>query len=171
MAPRWLPLLLFCLIAAGCGRSTPTGPDAPRDSSATEPTVSASPTAQAIFDLTNEERRRAGLPVLRANARLMEAARLQAEQMAQLQQIDHVLPDARYPAPPDRLAAAGYRWQAYGENLAAGQRTAAIAVSDWMDSSGHRANIVHTSFTELGTAFTRDANGRAYYVQVFGRPM
>ena len=64
----------------------------------------------------------------------------------------------------------GYAWQAWGENLAAGQPTAADAVSTWMSSSGHRANILSTTFTELGGGYSTDAHGRAYYVQVFATP-
>ncbi len=100
----------------------------------------------------------------------MQAAQIQADQMARLGRIDHVLPDATYPRPEDRLAAADYHWQAYGENLAAGQRSPAEAMSSWMQSSGHRANILNTIYTELGTGYARDAGGRPYYVQVFGRP-
>jgi hypothetical protein len=79
-------------------------------------------------------------------------------------------PGARYPSPPDRLAAAGYNWQAYGENLAFGQRDAARAVADWMASEGHRANIVNTTFTEIGAAYKTDGNGFPYYVEMFGKP-
>jgi uncharacterized protein YkwD len=72
--------------------------------------------------------------------------------------------------PHDRLAAVGYQWQAYAENVAYGQASPASALDAWMHSSGHRANILNASLTELGTGYARDANGRPYYVQVFGRP-
>ncbi len=122
------------------------------------------------MDLTNAERTRAGLAALRTNARLGEAARIHAEQLVAAGRLDHVLADTRYPSLTDRLDAAGYRWQAAGENLAFGQQTAAALVNDWMQSAAHRANILHTSFTEIGVARLVDANSRPYYVQVFGRP-
>jgi len=84
--------------------------------------------------------------------------------------MDHVLRDARYPSPSDRLAAAQYVWEAYGENVAMGQRSAAEVVSAWMKSPGHRANILNPRYTELGIGYALDAAGRPYYAQLFARP-
>jgi uncharacterized protein YkwD len=123
----------------------------------------------AIIDLTNEERAREGLRTLRVEARLSHAAQIQAEQMARSGRLDHVLGEAQYPRPEDRLATAGYPWQAYGENLAFGYADARTTVEGWMTSPGHRQNIVSTSFTEIGAGYAVDASGRPYYAQVFGR--
>ena len=79
---------------------------------------------------------------LRADSRLMQAAQLHADQMARLGRLEHVLSGAQYPRPEDRLAAAGYQWSAYAENIAMGQSSAAAAMDSWMHSSGHRANIL-----------------------------
>jgi uncharacterized protein YkwD len=133
-------------------------------------TAPSSPVDQAIIDLTNQERMRQGLSTLQTEARLSHAARLHAEQLVRAGRLEHVLPDAQYPRPEDRLAAAGYPWQAYGENLAFGYPDARSAVDGWMNSPGHRANIVGTAFTEIGTGHATDASGRTYYAQVFGRP-
>jgi uncharacterized protein YkwD len=130
----------------------------------------ASAIANTLVQLTNAERSNAGLAALRASSRLMEAAQLHADQMARLGRLEHVLSGAQYPRPEDRLAAAGYQWSSYAENIAMGQTTAAAAMDSWMRSSGHRANILSTSNTEIGIAFARDSAGRPYYVQVFGRP-
>jgi uncharacterized protein YkwD len=130
----------------------------------------ASAIANTIVQMTNAERSNAGLPVLRSSAQLMEAARLHADQMARLGRLEHVLSGAQYPRPEDRLAAAGYQWSSYAENIAMGQSTAAAAMDGWMHSSGHRANILSTSNTEIGVGYARDSAGRPYYVQVFGRP-
>jgi uncharacterized protein YkwD len=129
-----------------------------------------SPVAAAIVDLTNQERTRLGLGTLRAEARLTRAAQLQAEQMARVERLDHVLPEAQYPRPEDRLTAASYGWQTYGENLASGYPDARSVVDGWMNSPGHRANIVGTGFTEIGAGHAVDGAGRPYYTQVFGRP-
>ena len=171
----WLIACLPVLVAAvacSSGTETPTGPSTDIVVSAT-PSRSPVPTATitaAIIELTNLERQRVGLPALRAEARLMQAAQLQAEQNATLGRLDHVLPDARYPSPEDRLAAAGYPWQAYGENIAYGHASVAAVVTAWMNSPGHRENIVSPSFTEIGAGHTIDRSGRPYYAQVFGRP-
>jgi uncharacterized protein YkwD len=120
--------------------------------------------------LTNDERAAAGIPALQSSSALMQAAQLHASQMAAARQMAHTLPEATYPTVTDRLNAVGYSWQTYGENIASGQTSAAQAMSGWMQSSGHRANILNTSFTEMGAAFATDSAGRTYYIQVFGRP-
>jgi uncharacterized protein YkwD len=134
--------------------------------------VPASPSkvAAEVVRLTNAERANRGRSRLRTNARLMRAAQLHAEQMARAGQQAHVLPDAVYPHAEDRLAAAGYRWQTYGENLAFGYPNPAAAVHGWMHSRGHRSNIVSLDFTELGVGYATDRSGQPYYVQVFGNP-
>ena len=168
MNPRLLAISLILLVLGGAGCS---GASPGTDTSAPSGLVVAgSAQAGAIADLTNSERTRAGLAVLTVNAKLNTAAQLQADQLASLQILEHEVPGGRYPTPPDRLAAAGYNWQAYGENIASGYPTAADAMAGWMNSSGHRANILNTTFTELGTAVAMDATGRPYYVQVFGKP-
>jgi uncharacterized protein YkwD len=100
----------------------------------------------------------------------MRAAQVHAEQMARARQQAHVLPNAVYPRAEDRLAAAGYSWQSFGENLALGQSSPAEAVRSWMDSRSHRSNIVSPEFTELGVGYAIDRTGRPYYVQVFANP-
>jgi uncharacterized protein YkwD len=127
-------------------------------------------TVSTVLELTNAERSHAGLAPLRENRRLTYAAQLQSEQMESASRVDHVLQGAPYPHPSDRLAAARYGWEAYAENVAAGQRSAADVVSAWMKSSGHRANILNPIYTELGVGVALDEAGRLYYAQVFGRP-
>lgn len=124
----------------------------------------------SIVDLTNVERARAGLTPLLANPQLMRAAQLQAEQMAALGRMSHVLDDGPYPQPHDRLAAAGYRWRAYAENIAYGQSGPEAVTVSWMESAGHRANMLNAKYTELGTGYAVDRRGHPYFVQVFGKP-
>jgi len=149
--------------------AAPTAPHAFAAESPAAPAV-ASATVSTVLELTNVERSRAGLPPLRENSRLTYAAQLQSEQMGSASRMDHVLRGARYPNPADRLAAADYTWEAYGENVAVGQPSAAEVVSAWMRSPGHRANILNPRYTELGVGYALDASGRPYYAQVFGRP-
>ena len=159
------PVVWLLVLATAC--ATPASP-----TEVVEPAPGGGPSAIAstLVQMTNAERSNAGLPTLRASSRLMEAAQLHADQMARLGRLEHVLSGSQYPRPEDRLAAAGYQWSSYAENIAMGQSTAAAAMDSWMHSSGHRANILSTSNTEIGIGFVRDSAGRPYYVQVFGRP-
>jgi uncharacterized protein YkwD len=127
--------------------------------------------AADVITLTNLERTHNQRTALRADPRLMRAAQLQADQMAQAGHMAHVLPDARYPRTEDRIAAANYRWQTVGENVAFGQANAGKVLNSWMHSRGHRTNILNSTFTEMGAGYAVDRTGRPYYVQVFGRPL
>ena len=127
--------------------------------------------ARDVVGLTNVERTQHERQPLRANARLMRAAQMHAEQMARARQMAHVLPNVPYPTAEDRLAAAEYRWQTYGENVAAGQTSAAEVLRDWMHSRGHRTNILNPDFTEMGAGYAVDRDGRSYHVQVFAGPL
>jgi uncharacterized protein YkwD len=163
--PRRLSLTMFiCIVGICCP---------PALSVAQSRVGSAAPSRVAadVVTLTNVERTHYQRAALRANARLMRAAQLQAEQMAEASHMAHVLPDAPYPRMEDRIAAAAYRWQMLGENVAFGQANAAKVVDSWMHSSGHRTNILNASFTEMGVGYAVDRSGRPYYVQVFGRPL
>src|SRR4051794_31174079 len=168
MNRRFLTISLILLILGGIGCSG-AGPGGDTSAPSAAGTATSGP-ATALADLTNSERTRAGLSRLTVNAQLNTAAQLQADQLTPLQTLEHEVPNGRYPTPADRLAAAGYQWQAYGENLASGYPTAADAVAGLMNSPGHRANILNTAFTELGAAYATDASGRAYWVQMFGKP-
>jgi uncharacterized protein YkwD len=161
-APRLL-LVWLLVLAAGC--SSPAGP-----SGVEAATPASSNAASELASLTNAERRQAGLQAFTVSQSLMRAAQLHADQMASMGQMAHSLPGARYPEPQDRLAAVGYNWQAYAENVAYGQGNPASAISAWMGSSGHRANILNPGLTQIGTAVANGADGRPYWVQVFGSP-
>jgi uncharacterized protein YkwD len=164
-----LPAVLAALAMWACSSSM--APEAPTPVDAAPVSSAPSSMASSIVDLTNAERARAGLAEFGSNTRLMQAAQLQADQMARVGRLDHVLNEAPYPRPEDRLAAVSYQWRAYAENVAYNQRGAAEVVNSWMQSSGHRANILNPSLTEMGAGFARDPSGRPYYVQVFARPV
>jgi uncharacterized protein YkwD len=171
-------VVALALFLAGCGGgdSGPTSPSGHDNSDPSSPSAPSNPSpstaaiVQSIIDLTNVERTRAGVPTLQMNAKLNTAAQLQADQVAQLQVLEHNVPGASYPTPADRLAAAGYSYASWGENLASGYATAADAVAGWMNSVGHRENILNTAFTEIGAGYATASNGTKYYVQVFGTP-
>lgn len=172
--------------ASACSRSSQpstTPAPAPRTSTtrtttpSPKPATPATPTAansaafaEEIITRTNIERRNAKLPPYTRSMNLMRAAELQAAQMAKSDKLEHDLPGTTYPTLGSRLAAVSYMMRAAGENIGEGWRTPSAAVAGWMSSPGHKANILSTTYTEIGTAMAPGPNGTVYWVQVFGRP-
>jgi len=163
LSTRRMSLVWLLMLVWGCA-----SPATPTEASPEAGDGSGSGMTGSIVQLTNAERAKAGIASFRVSTQLSQAAQIQAEQMARLGRLEHELPGAKYPAPSDRLAAVGYRWQTYGENIAMGQSSAAAVLDSWMHSSGHRANILNSRFHEIGVGYARDSAGRPYYVQVFG---
>ena len=122
---------------------------------------------KAILELTNREREEAGLKPLRANEKLFRAARTHSANMARQGRLAHELDGSN---PGTRLQAVGYKSFGWGENCAAGQRSAGEAISSWMNSPGHRANLLGKQFAEIGIGVAEDAQGMRYYTQVFATP-
>jgi uncharacterized protein YkwD len=161
------PALCLALTAACAGVSLPV----PGGSSTGTGTATAPADVNAeIVRYTNDARARNGLPGLAPDARLMEAARLHAGQMASYQRLEHTISGARYPDMQSRLEAAGYDYANAAENIAWNQANAQSAVTTWMNSAGHRANILNPQLTQIGVAMARSARGEPYWIQVFGRP-
>jgi len=133
-------------------------------------TGGGSAVANDIVRYTNDARAQNGLAPLASSSRLMEAARIQAEQMAQFQRADHTISGAQYPTMQDRLTAVGYAYMRAAENVAWNQRDAQAALASWMSSSGHRANILDPNLREMGAAMARSSKNEPYWVQVFGTP-
>jgi uncharacterized protein YkwD len=157
-------VILACIVGVCC-------PPAQSAAQSRSGRPASSRVAADVITLTNIERTHNRRGALRADPRLMRAAQLQAEQMAQAGHMAHVLPDARYPRTEDRIAAANYHWKTVGENVAFGQANASKVLDAWMHSRGHRTNILNATFTEMGAGYAVDRTGRPYYVQVFGRPL
>ena len=129
---------------------------------------------QAVLDLVNAERAQAGCSPLRAQNQLLQAAQGHSQDMALRDFFSHTSWDGR--SPWDRIQATGYTYTRAGENIAAGYRTPETAVAAWMNSSGHRANILNCSFTETGVGYyylqndTGNVNYHHYWTQVFATP-
>ena len=106
------------------------------------------------------------------NLKLQQAAQTQSQNLAFLDFFNHTGLDGLQPW--DRALNAGYNYQAIGENIAAGQLTAAEVVQAWVDSPSHLANILNPVFTEIGVGFQYLENDRGninynyYWTQVFG---
>ncbi len=109
--------------------------------------VGVSPTESAVIAGTNAARARSGLPPLAVDPGLMNGARHHARWMASSRQLVH--------------------GSGVAENIAMGQTSAGEAVSSWMQSSGHRANMLDRGHTRIGVAVAYAANGVAYWCQQF----
>ncbi|HEX9310681.1 MAG TPA: CAP domain-containing protein [Gemmatimonadaceae bacterium] len=147
---------------------------APAHSAPAAPTTIASGyrgTEAHIFDLINAERRRQGLRPLVFNERLDRMAKIQADNMARFQKMAHTLPDASLPTLGDRARYVGYPYGRIAENVALGYPSAETVVEGWMNSSGHRRNILDHEVAETGIAIARSSAGGLYYCQVFGRQL
>lgn len=120
-----------------------------------------------VVDLVNQERSSRGLSPLHVNASLGQVAAAHAADMRRSQSFSHAGSDGS--SIDVRVNRAGYGWARVGENLALGQDSAEAAVRAWMDSPGHRANILNPAFQDVGVAV--DLNGAPIWVQVFGRPL
>ncbi|MFC9129926.1 CAP domain-containing protein [Streptomyces sp. NPDC057099] len=123
-------------------------------------------TAAAVTDLTNRERARAGLPPLAVDPLLTAAAQAHSADMVARAFYSHTGPDGSRPW--DRAAAAGSARRSIGENIACGQRSPADVVEGWMDSPGHRANILKPDFTHIGIGFAGGGRAGTYWTQLFG---
>ncbi|WP_318210477.1 CAP domain-containing protein [Streptomyces sp. SJL17-1] len=120
--------------------------------------------ADQVIALVNAERAKAGCGPLSANATLTEAAQGHSDDMAARDFFDHTNPDGA--GPGERVTAAGYPWSTYGENIAMGQSTPEQVMEAWMNSPGHRANILNCDFKEIGVGI--HSQGGPYWTQVFG---
>lgn len=136
------------------------------------PSVVAIPSVAAqestVIEITNRERARQGLPALRRSEQLMEAARKHSRNMASKRILSHQLDGSDFLR---RAEAEGYKFAGGGENIAEGALNSPDVVSMWMQSPGHRSNILDVNYTEIGVGFATDANGRRFDTQIFGRPL
>ncbi|WP_425583825.1 CAP domain-containing protein [Streptomyces rectiviolaceus] len=122
--------------------------------------------ASAVLRLTNAERTAAGLRALSPDPLLTVAAQGHSADMIARAFYSHTSPDGGEPW--HRASAAGSTHRAIGENIACGQRTPAEVVDGWMNSPGHRANILKPSFTHLGVGFAGGGSAGTYWTQLFG---
>ncbi|MBD9732667.1 CAP domain-containing protein [Streptomyces sp. H28] len=118
-----------------------------------------------VIALVNQERAAAGCSPLTANARLTRAADDYSDVMAASGVMSHTGPDGS--TMTTRVEAAGYQWSTLGENIARGQADAASVMKSWMNSPGHRANILNCSFKEIGVG-VHFGDGGPWWTQNFG---
>ena len=115
-----------------------------------------------VVRLVNEERASRGISALKHNWELSRVARYKSRDMRDNKYFSHTSPV--YGTPFQMMKSFGITYRSAGENIARGQTSPQAVVNAWMNSSGHRANILNASFTEIGVGYVSD--GR-YWTQMF----
>jgi uncharacterized YkwD family protein len=148
--------------AAPPNPAAPTAPTAPSQQPTTQAPVGISQMAQQVIDLTNNERKKNGLPSLKADGSLSKVAQTKSNDMETKHYFSHTSPT--YGSPFDMMRDFGVTYKSAGENIAMGQPTAQAVVNAWMNSEGHRKNILSANYTNIGVGFTSKGN---YWSQMF----
>lgn len=115
-----------------------------------------------VVELINDIRRTNGLSTLSIDQELCRVARIKAQEMHDKHYFDHNSP--AYGTPFEMMRAFGIRYRVAGENIAVGFRTPQAVVEGWMNSDGHRANILNPGFTKIGMGYVADGG---YWSQMF----
>ena len=160
----WVKVWLIALtVSLGLGTTAP---------------AQADDTAKAVLAIMNAARAKAGCGPLKLNPKLMAAAKSHAKAMAEKNFFGHKGKDGSKPG--SRAKRQGYKYHIFAENIAAGQSSAEAAAQSWLNSSGHRKNILNCKLKDTGIAVAYqsdddpiDGNSKPYYyywVQDFGAP-
>ncbi len=158
------------------GNTQNTVPSEPKDN--TQNTVPSEPTGNTqntspsaadisayekeVAELVNSYRAQYGLPPLTLSKELSDVARAKSQDMHDKKYFSHTSPT--YGSPFDMMKAFGITYRTAGENIAMGQQTPKAVVEAWMNSEGHRANILNSGFTHIGVGYVQDGN---YWTQMF----
>ncbi|CEG25620.1 SafA/ExsA family spore coat assembly protein [Bacillus sp. B-jedd] len=131
----------------------------------TIPTVGAKSVEQQVISLTNQERAKYGLKPLTHDWELSRVARYKSVDMRDKGYFSHTSPT--YGSPFTMMKNFGIAYRSAGENIAAGQTSAAEVVRAWMNSPGHRANILNQGYTRIGVGYAAGGSQRHYWTQMF----
>jgi uncharacterized YkwD family protein/spore coat assembly protein SafA len=121
-----------------------------------------------VLTLVNRERSSRGLAPLKMNWEVQRCARMKSQDMINKGYFDHQSPT--YGSPFKMMESFGIHFSAAGENIAYGQTTAQQVMTAWMNSSGHRANILSPIYTQIGVGAAKKSNGTLYWTQMFIKP-
>ncbi|QKV96500.1 CAP domain-containing protein [Streptomyces sp. NA02950] len=140
-----------------------SSPSSAPPASTTAGTASGSSDLQdQIVELVNKERAKVGCKPVTVDAKLTKAAQAHSEDMAEHSNMSHTGSDGS--SPGDRIERAGYSWSTYGENVAYGYSSPESVMEGWMNSSGHKANILNCDFKEIGVGHAQPGH---YWTQDF----
>ncbi|MHB1483799.1 MAG: CAP domain-containing protein [Saccharofermentanales bacterium] len=151
----------------------PTARPTARPTSKPKPTLTVTPSSGNVFadfqaqvvSLVNKERTSRGLTQLSVSNKLNSIATIKSNEMVDLKYFDHTSPT--YGSPFDMLKQFGISYRTAGENIACGQTTPKQVMDCWMDSEGHRANILNPDFKQLGVGIAKNTTGIYYWVEMF----
>lgn len=121
-----------------------------------------------VIRLVNVERAKYGLQPLTANWQLSRVARYKSDDMRDKGYFSHTSPT--YGSPFDMMKSFRITYSSAGENIAAGQTTAQAVMESWMNSPGHRQNILSADYTQIGVGYSTGGSYRYYWTQMFIRP-
>ena len=122
---------------------------------------------QQVVNLVNQERKQRGLKLYQDNTKVAKVAQIKAEDMRDNNYFSHQSPT--YGSPFEMLKQFNVKYTAAGENIAKGQRTAEEVMNSWMNSPGHRKNILSKKYTQIGIGLAKNDRGANYWVQMFIR--
>ena len=143
-------------------RSPQAPPDAPSEPDQPSGSTSVLDYEQQVVTLVNAERAKYGLAALTLDETLCGYARVKSQDMHDHGYFSHTSPT--YGSPFDMMRAFGVSYRTAGENIAMGYATPAAVVEAWMNSEGHRANILSANYTTLGVGYVADGG---YWTQWF----
>ncbi len=126
-------------------------------------TTSTSSYAQQVVDLVNKERAKQGLSALKIDKNVEKAALVRAKEIQS--SFSHTRPNGK--SFTTALTASGVTYNGAGENIAWGQKTPQEVMTGWMNSPGHRANILNKNFKYIGVGNLQNSSGTQYWVQLF----
>ncbi|GAB2608009.1 hypothetical protein Aab01nite_61630 [Paractinoplanes abujensis] len=126
-------------------------------------------TVSEVIRLVNAERKEAGCGSLAGESRLHRAAQKHSDRQADQNNMSHQLPGEA--SMGDRVTAEGYRWGGVAENVAAGYRTPDAVMEGWMNSAGHKANILNCGYKHIGVGVAKSGDGTLYWTQNFASPL
>lgn len=142
--------------------STPSNPSTAPEQ---KPSTDFSSYQQQVLDLVNAERAKRGISALTLDSSLSSVATKKSQDMVDKNFFDHTSPT--YGSPFDMMKQFGISYRSAGENIAKGQKTPQEVVAAWMNSEGHRKNILNPNFTNLGVGIAKDSNKTTYWTQMF----
>ncbi len=153
----------------GTTKPDATKPDTtkPSQGNGSSTNSSVSSYERQVVELVNAERAKNGLSALTLDSSVSKVARAKSQDMATNNYFSHTSPT--YGNAGSMLKQFGIKYTAYGENIASGQKTPQQVVTAWMNSSGHRANILSSTFTKIGVGYVTNSSGKAYWTQMFIR--
>ena len=118
-----------------------------------------------VVDLVNIERAKAGLNPLTLDSSISNVATKKSQDMIDNNYFSHNSPT--YGSPFDMLKKFGISYKTAGENIAMGQKTPKEVVNAWMNSEGHRKNIMNPNFSKIGVGVAQKSGGSIYWTQIF----